>query len=187
MLGMVHKLTPREEGRSRIDYDFDSMRGGFCLSFAEFDRQHSVPLLGDLVFGRLNDQGRLVALESLWEGGRVYTRTLIGREGARVGSFDVIGATLVTEWFRVYQQPEKLTIWFGTEAHLPLPDWTSQRLPELEATLYFSPPPMKAGRPFTGINSRVKYYFLAGIELDLSKTVGQYPFSLMRISCEDFK
>jgi hypothetical protein len=103
------------------------------------------------------------------------------------GQFEVSGKKLITQAFQLHQQPDRLTLWFGTEDQMPLPHWTAQRHPELQVAIYFSSRKAKGGWPVPGVDGHGECTMLTGIEFELEKTVAQYPISLVRLFAEDFK
>jgi len=179
--------------KSQIEFEFDLCRGGFILAFGKPDWRNEVRMFGGLAAAFLNDEGKIVHLESFWDHGGVPIRALHITEFRipdlcfRGGDFTFTDQTLVAELFQIHQQPNHLAFWFGRERHMPLPHWTFQRHPELGVDLYFSSRRAKGGWPVPRVVGRREVNLLAGIELPLDKTVAQYPISLVRFTWWDLK
>ena len=163
------------------------------LRFGRMDRRNEVQMFGGLATAFLNDEGRMVHLESFWDHGGVPIRSLHITELQnpdlyfRGGEFKLTGQRLIAEPFQIHQQPDRLAFWFGREKQMPLPHWTVQHHPGLEVALYFSSRRAKGGWPVPRVVGQREVNLLAGIELRLDKTVAQYPISLVRLYMDDLR
>ncbi len=65
--------------------------------------------------------------------------------------------------------------------------WKAQTDLDSAITAYFSHTKVKAGWPVPGIGGRSEVEMLAGVEIQLGRTLIEHPFASVNISLEDFK
>lgn len=84
-----------------------------------------------------NIRYKLVGLRSFFDsGGGLHLRNLGRNQPHLTGTFTLDGGHTIIDPIQIYQDNDHLTIWFDTEAELPLPDWDEIELPGLHTTLW---------------------------------------------------
>lgn len=168
-------------------FEYDPWRGGFCLRMGPFSRQRRVPVFGGLMSVYLDDQDRIAAVESFWDHGGLPLRGLHGAKSYPEGEFSIEEAELRVGPFRLRQSAEKVELWFGTEEELPRDHWSRRHDASTGVTVWCSPQKVQAGWPVPGVGGRADCPLLAGLEVELARTVAGYPIASVRLSAGDFK
>ena len=103
-----------------IRFSYDPGRGGFCLRLHDSGRTHEQSAFDDLMSIHLNNQDRIIAIESFFgDHGGIPLRGLHKSNELPRSVFSIEGRKLRVGSFQLRQSEEKLEVWFSTGNALP--------------------------------------------------------------------
>jgi hypothetical protein len=180
-------FTTSIEPVQKLVLEYDMGRGGFMLLFGPCSRERQRPVLNGLASIFFDEQNRTTGIESAWGRGGIALEEFHFKFDSPHGTFPVEAAESQFGRLILNQNPRKVLLWCASRVIVPRSEQPRVREAEAGVTFFFSRLEIENGKYVARWGQHNHTPVLAGLVIEIQRTVISGPITSLELIRSDFK